>query len=84
MVKGIVIGIAIAGLCLLGYSLLLEPPPPASKEKTVAQLKAEADPNNIELARMSPEAALEQLDIKDFPAFIAFLDLDMAITDQTL
>lgn len=83
MIKGIGIGIGIAALCFLGYILLIAPAT-GPAEKTVAQMKAEADPNNVELARMDPEAALEQLDIKDLPAFVAFLDLDMSITDQSL
>ncbi len=83
MFKGIAIGLAVVALGFVVYRQLTVPAAEPG-EKTVAQLKADLDPNNVELARVSPEAALEQLNIKDFPAFIAFLDLDMAITDQSL
>ena len=83
MFKGIVIGLVVAALGFVVYSQLIVPAVEPA-EKTVAQLKAEVDPSNVELARASPEAALAQLDIKDFSAFIAFLDLDMAVTDQSL
>lgn len=83
MYRGIVIGIVIGAACLVCFELLLGSPLfPA--ERTVAEMKAEVDQDDVALARVNPEAALEQLDIKSFPAFIAFLDLDMAITDASL
>ena len=76
-------GIGIAALCFVGYILLMVPAT-GPAEKPVAQLKAEASPDNVELAPVSPEPAFEQLDIKDLPSRIAFLDSGYSVTDRSL
>jgi len=83
MFKGLAMGVAIAALCFVCFEFFVRRAEPVER-RTVEQMKAEVDPDDVALARSNPEAALADLDIKNFPAFVAFLDLDMGVTESAL
>ena len=85
MYRGVAIGIVLAIVFVVSFELLLGSPI-VSSSPNVEEMKKRAAgaPELVQLVRTNPEEALEQIDIQNFAGFIAFLDLDMAITDSSL
>ncbi len=81
MTKGIVVGLLIAIVAFGVYALWQDSKEPAEPQlKTVTELKSEVPKASLDLARSSPIAALAQAKPENYPVFLAFLDLDVGVT----